>query len=120
MRISDWSSDVCSSDLLDMALSTGRSKFRSKGTFEAVRRDDIIYIEGTIRHVWNDRYDFQAMQTFADGALALQEHREAKPFDIKAGWKQKIHGTIRIKNGQLSEPKFIWKDRKSTRLTSSH
>src|SRR3546814_19404351 len=25
---------------LDMALSTGRSKFRSKGTFEAVRRED--------------------------------------------------------------------------------
>ncbi len=50
------------------------------------------------------------MQSFADGALALQKHRGAQPFDILAEWKQKVQGTIEIINGALKNPQFHWQD----------
>ena len=83
---------------------------KSKGTFTAERKGNVIHIKGTVDHVWKDKYDFEPNQPYADGALALQKHRGARPFDILAKWKQKVKGTIEIVDGALKNPKFQWTD----------
>src|SRR3546814_14514654 len=40
MRISDWSSDVCSSDLLDIELRGWAKRVKGKGTFVLNRTED--------------------------------------------------------------------------------
>jgi hypothetical protein len=94
----------------DFALGVGRTEVKSKGTFTAERKGNVIHIKGTVDHVWEDKYKFKRNQPFADGALALQKHRGARPFDIRAGWKQKVQGTIEIVDGALRNPKFQWTD----------
>ena len=70
----------------------------------------MIHIEGEVTHTWNDEYDFHKWQPYADGALALQKHRGAKPFDIRSGWKQRLTGTVILDNGRLTAPRFRWTD----------
>ena len=94
----------------DLALGVGRTEVKSKGTFTAERKGNVIHIKGTVDHVWKDTYNFKRNQLFADGALALQKHRGARPFDILAKWKQKVQGTIEIVDGALKNPKFQWTD----------
>ncbi len=94
----------------DFALAHGRSDLSSDGSFKAVRRGDTIHITGEVTHAWKDAYDFHPMQPLADGALALQKHRGAKPFHAEASWKQRVEGTVRLRNGRLVEPRFNWRD----------
>ena len=94
----------------DFALGVGRTEFISEGAFTATRKGNVIHIKGVVDNAWKDTYDFEPDQPFADGALALQDHRGARPFDIRAGWKQKVQGTIEIGNGALRNPKFQWTD----------
>jgi len=88
----------------------GLTEIKSVATFTANRVGNIIYIEGTIDHHWTDTYDFKKWQLAAAGALTLQQHRGAKPFDFGAKWKQKFSGTVDISNRVLSNPKFKWRD----------
>jgi|GEM_PF-7027069 len=94
----------------DFALGVGRTELISEGTFTAERKGNVIHIKGTVDHIWDDKYKFKPMQPFAGGALVLQKHRGARPFNILAKWKQKIQGTIEIVDGALTNPQFHWQD----------
>ncbi|MCZ6467781.1 MAG: hypothetical protein O6829_10975 [Alphaproteobacteria bacterium] len=94
----------------DFALGVGRTELISEGTFTAERKGNVIHVKGTVDHVWEDKYKFKRNQPFADGALALQKHRGARPFVIRAEWKQKVQGTIEIVDGALTNPQFHWQD----------
>ncbi len=94
----------------DFALGVGRTEFISEGAFTATRKGNMIHIIGVVDNTWKDTYNFAPNQPFANGALALQKHRGARPFDIRAPWKQKVQGTIEIINGALRNPKFQWTD----------
>ena len=76
----------------------------------ATRKGDTIHFDGTVTHTWKDTYDFTPGKSGGDGALALQKHRGAKPFDFDASWTQWVTGTVRIRNGELGEPSFQWRD----------
>ena len=81
---------------------------RGTETAAAFRRDPNCLRSAT--HKWDDNYDFEAMQPGGAGALALQESRGARPFKFGATWTQRVEGTVRIRNGELSEPRFQWQD----------
>jgi hypothetical protein len=70
----------------------GLTEIKSEATFTAKRVGNIIYIECTITHDWADTYNFEKWQIAAAGALTLQKHRGAKPFDFGAKWQQKFSG----------------------------
>src|SRR3546814_10392305 len=58
MRISDWSSDVCSSDLIVADLIIGFKMFRERFTSRvypdaAARRIDVTYAEGPFKYLEN-------------------------------------------------------------------
>jgi hypothetical protein len=97
---------------LNFALATGHSKFKTEGEYRATRKGDVIYIEGTATHAWKDRYDFHGKDDLGGDAKRLQDAGRGKPFDIKSEWRQHLKGTIRIENGNLSDPKFQWTDAK--------
>lgn len=94
----------------DFALAFGRAKLQSKGDFTATRRGDEIKIEGLVTHGMSDRYDFNPGQVFSDDARLLEKYRGARPFDRTARWPRRMTGTIRIKDGKLSDPRFTWED----------
>src|SRR3546814_1598030 len=85
MRISDWSSDVCSSDLIDQM-----RKHRSPGGAGQPRVEPLIHM---LHHV-------------GDHARALFEFPQYLPFALLAMAEHPAHQLPR--------------DRKSTRLNSSH
>ena len=109
---------------IDLALATGHSKLISKAMagYKVRRKGNLIHIERTLTHTWEDKYDFNDPKEnqggskgvvegrLTAGARALQESGAAKPFDVKANWKQHLKGTIRIENGKLSDPKLQWTD----------
>lgn len=94
----------------DIALATGNSNVKAEGSYAAWRTGDVIHIEGEVTHTWDDTYDFHKWQPYADGALALQKHRGARPFDIRSGWKQRLTGTVILDHGRLTAPRFKWTD----------
>jgi hypothetical protein len=94
----------------DFYFAFGRTKVKSDVLFRATRHGDQIHIEGTVSHGWNDVYDFTRTQPGGGGALALQEHRGARPFDVAAAWSRKVRGTVDIRNGELTNPRFQWTD----------
>lgn len=94
----------------DFVAAFGRTNVTSTVDVKVTRVGNQIRIEGTVTHVWDDAYDFERMQPFADGALALQKHRGAKPFKFGASWQQRVTGTVDIRNGRLTNPKIQWQD----------
>ena len=95
---------------LDFYLAFGQTNVRSESDITATRVGDKVHFKGTVTHSWKDKYDFDPMQSFADGALALQKHRRAKPFDFGATWIQRVEATVDIRNGELSNPRVQWSD----------
>ncbi|MCP5367189.1 MAG: hypothetical protein H6906_06720 [Hyphomicrobiales bacterium] len=95
---------------IDEALATGQSNINSDGDFTAVRHGDIIYIEGTVTHVWKDRYDFEKGKFGADLPLKAKEGGKGHDYNIRAVWQQKVSGSFKISNGRLSEPELVWRD----------
>ena len=98
-------------DEADIALATGNSNVKAEGSYTAWRTGDVIHIEGEVTHTWDDTYNFHKWQPYADGALALQKHRGAKPFEIRSGWRQRLTGTVILDNRRLTAPRFKWTDR---------
>lgn len=47
-------------------------------------------------------------QPGAEGALALQDSRGAKPFAFGTEWKQQLTAVIPVKEGRLGKPKVTW------------
>jgi hypothetical protein len=94
----------------DFYFAFGQTYVTSKARFEATRRGHTIYIEGEVSHSWDDKYDFEEDQPGGAGALMLQEHRGAAPFQFGARWRRKVSGTVDIRDGRLTHPKFQWTD----------
>lgn len=57
----------------DIAVSTGSSSLWSKGEFVLHRDGGVLRIEGEVRHMWNDVYDFKDGQIFNAEGFAMQE-----------------------------------------------
>src|SRR3546814_7256253 len=112
MRISDWSSDVCSSDLLVSLLEDARRDVSPEVVTEMLAR-----YQDALRPLI-DR------SAFAASYAALGAQRNAKIIGIftrlsrrdgKHGYLQHISRVWRLLEGDLRHA-----DRKSTRLKSSH
>src|SRR3546814_8649614 len=108
MRISDWSSDVCSSDLVDISAESTVSRLSSKrkakispGDARAARRFP-SYRVGS------------AIETSQNHAVALWDNC-VRPQLSYAG-RQIADQKGRFKKGSVPQ----WLDRTSTRLNSSH
>src|SRR3546814_7239531 len=103
MRISDWSSDVCSSDLFSTLLEDGKHPFAARifdhaaltddGVDQLGRRDVEYRVERIETH-WRDRHATE-FREFAGEAFFDRNMRTIRPVEIEG-------------------------DRKSTRLNSSH
>src|SRR3546814_10430601 len=112
MRISDWSSDVCSSDLIDIA-SAGQplgerraDAGHAPGHGLDIMRDAVELGEVTARHLDPDR----ALDARREHVDAVADRRHP---DI--GETRKLHPAIELVDKAFGRP-----DRKSTRLKSSH
>jgi hypothetical protein len=94
----------------DDALAKGRKTFKSKTNFTATRRGGKIFIEGTVDHIGDQNYDFEAFDLGAVmGAKRLQDKNRAKPFKIERNWKRQVSGTVDIgPGGRLQNPQFKW------------
>src|SRR3546814_1120178 len=101
MRISDWSSDVCSSDLPDLAVAQRGARHQPP---VAARRG----IEEDERRVID-----RARGARTQAEIDSERHRAADP-DIGAG--------LDVREGAIVKPVAAHErpDRKSTRLNSSH
>jgi hypothetical protein len=95
---------------IDEALATGTSAIKSDGNFNAKRQGNQIIISGVVDHKWEDKYDFDPMQSGGAGAVTLEKSEQARKFDIKSNWQQNVTGVIQIKNGKLANPRIEWKD----------
>src|SRR3546814_6655388 len=117
MRISDWSSDVCSSDLLGVGLA----------------HDDVEIVgdhQDTAAEALADAVDQLVERDLAgevDTLHRLVEHQQGRPPDLRAGQQRALelaagellHRRRReMADADLGERPL--EDRKSTRLNSSH
>src|SRR3546814_4710545 len=130
MRISDWSSDVCSSDLIDrMQCRDGAVRIDWKQDSRGVAHlaeqrfaDGRILVRLLVLAVLprvrgDDEWDRNPARLLADLALAPREH------DLLAQAPEHLHRERFIAHDQV-EPALVGErgtgDRKSTRLNSSH
>src|SRR3546814_9979313 len=108
MRISDWSSDVCSSDLLYHQLAVGGTDFRVAGV--AADAEDAEGVALLLRH-------------HVGGADAIPGARiEAEDLGEPAQVGNLLLGPAAVGVGDVEEAvqQLLRQDRKSTRLNSSH
>lgn len=111
VRFDDFLWNVAFGDR-DFAFALGRATLTSEGDFNATRNGDAIIITGTVRHSVSDEYDFHPWQPGADGALALQKHRGAKPFWFEGMWRQPVRAIVPVENGRLGRPVVTWSEAK--------
>src|SRR3546814_3330127 len=102
MRISDWSSDVCSSDLLDLLIHLQRARCASK------RRSAFLISASEF-----PRLRGQLPEQSAIVPLDLLAYGERRSILIPAVFRQMSQGIVKSVLLMVS-------DRKSTRLNSSH
>src|SRR3546814_4432336 len=106
MRISDWSSDVCSSDLLGVEIFPGFAAaeilFNDDGSVKGVATGDMgVARDGTHKPDYQPGLELHAKYTFlAEGVRGHLSKELIRQFDL----------------ARDSQPQ----DRKSTRLNSSH
>src|SRR3546814_10130354 len=112
MRISDWSSDVCSSDLAGALLAIDLDKF-----LEAVDTEDHRAAEGTrgLKTILDRRQFVEGAELIehepgAQGARTGERHEAVDGKVHPEGQQRPVHRQIDIVRG----------DRESTRLKSRH
>src|SRR3546814_5385807 len=126
MRISDWSSDVCSSDLYDMGQKIPDAQYREIRYFigdvrdvdrleMAMRRVDYVVHAAALKHVPIAEYNpFECVRTNIDGAENV----------VKAAIRSGVTKVIALSTDKAAHPINLYGatklDRKSTRLNSSH
>src|SRR3546814_5117527 len=121
MRISDWSSDVCSSDLIEAGLLGGNDQ-RTDGRVFAKQRSlrpahqldmiEIDEVQPAEAHMGEeDIVDDEPDARFRAVIVGVAAHAP----DIEAG-----RTCILLKRGEVRYFSSIVADRKSTRLNSSH
>lgn len=111
-----WNRDFTLGDYLwnaafgdrDFAAAAGRAQFTSDGEFRATRKGDEITITGTVTHRLADPYDFHKWQPGAEGVLALQQYRGAKPFPFGAVWRQPVKAVVPVEGRRLGKPQATW------------
>jgi hypothetical protein len=109
IRSTSKRSDIVGGDT-DSYLAFGQTELKSSALVKATRRGDQIHFEGDVSHGWNDVYDFSEEQPGGAPAVMLHKHRGARPFDIAEGWSGKVRGTVGIRDGELTNPRFTWTD----------
>src|SRR3546814_6057287 len=127
MRISDWSSDVCSSDLLGVMLLFLGVAICFAPTLVPPFLDRVYYDGPTSGH-----YDGERFFNLGGTAAAVEAHERGR-FDLLfhswmgagAEWPERIAVTPtvqhrRVAGGALRVTWIAPSDRKSTRLNSSH
>ncbi len=92
----------------------GSIKIRSQGSFQIEKKNDIIYIQGTILNYFDDIYDFND-DTIADRLIFRYQHflakkHYAKPFEVHWEKSQSISGIIRVNDGKITGSDFKWDD----------
>src|SRR3546814_1377093 len=116
MRISDWSSDVCSSDL-PFVVDVGSVRIRAVGTAFSVRRNpegvDVLVTEGVVE-TWTEGHE-AARTRIAQGERSFVAAGTRDIVAVKAA--DEIDRALAWRSGGLA---FNGEDRKSTRLNSSH
>lgn len=120
LEIDEWDSKYTDiSQILlgdtEFALAFGDTHLNSKGSFEAKRKGNLVYIYGTVTHRLDDPYDFEKHQPGGYDALVLEDSGLATRFKMKAEWKQNVAGTVSIEddkygNSRVTNPRFDWTD----------
>src|SRR3546814_7366516 len=116
MRISDWSSDVCSSDLADKIFVAANNLRGTDGAiFSVVRYGNVLGSRGSVLPY------FQRL--IADGApsLPITDPRMTRFWiTLRQGVDFVVSALGTMRGGEIFVPKIPSIDRKSTRLNSSH
>src|SRR3546814_10515873 len=128
MRISDWSSDVCSSDLF-----VNNSNVNAKGNITITANEFRNEVEGGDTRVWSYAgTSFDGLQTPGDqdnrsGAHGPDHDGNGEDHSGVLNWHYyedsddtEISGDRMIRYHATFQTKQSYSDRKSTRLNSSH
>src|SRR3546814_3814962 len=125
MRISDWSSDVCASDLLGVEVAGLRCHGEAQLGQAALRRPGLLVLDeadklaergpGGIQHLGQRLGAWPALLAFLGDALALVEGGRIQP-----GLPGKPRRREIVPGGEAVYGSPDAFDRKSTRLNSSH
>ncbi len=92
-----------------VAFGPGDSSLTSTGDFLLQREGTRILVTGAITHVWtDDGYDFDPDKPFHEEAQILERHKNAKPFQWKAGWEDGILGELQIENAFSPNATRCW------------
>src|SRR3546814_7341732 len=114
MRISDWSSDVCSSDL-DPIYRQRASALANAGSC-ALKAGRTANVERHLREALSlDPVDATALE-----ALAEYQYRNGRYMDARAFSQRRLAAAPATAAVLLLASQIEEKDRKSTRLNSSH
>lgn len=117
-----WQGRIVPSFILsrdELSYACGGSTLTGVGVVTLSRKESITSVDGEVEFLFNDPYDWQAGQDVPIGVLArfrdsdmllLEEYRGAKPFDMKASWKQSVSGTIDDDILSPNDVNLIWKD----------
>src|SRR3546814_2796825 len=125
MRISDWSSDVCSSDLRDFLLGQGLRTVAANANYRFGELDLVMLDGDTLVFV---EVRFRRNASFGGGVASVDARKRRKLVTAARAFLHMHRGladaTCRFDvidaSGDPAAPTFDWLDRKSTRLNSSH
>src|SRR3546814_4805665 len=114
MRISDWSSDVCSSDLLDVASTFLDMGFDSLFLTQLATTFQREYgLKITFRQLFDELPTLRALAEYIDSQLPPEVLPAANPATVTTpATPQRVESP--------AQPAAPAEDRKSTRLNSSH
>lgn len=112
-----WDRMLTADTTTELYYASGTSTIRSTGNFQLKRNGDTVEITGTVNHHWFDPYDWHAgLAAYIPGfgsisdadALLLQQHRDAKSFDMESDWQQTVTGTVTVRDWWFDSAEFTW------------
>jgi hypothetical protein len=115
-----------------LSYACGSSILRGIGIIDLLKSDDILTVTGEVDFKFVDEYDWNEGDSVPVGydpvrailfgplfmyewiedyeMILLQEFRGAKPFSIRASWKQKVDGTVNEDIFTPNEIEISWLD----------
>src|SRR3546814_2880264 len=112
MRISDWSSDVCSSDLLEPTLLTDGDV---RSLSDKVRLEVDPEFDHNMETAWPMKFEARVTITLRGGQQLIGYH-DTWPETSTMNYDQVADKFLAVCEGRFDDTR----DRKSTRLNSSH